>query len=495
MSSDSARSKCEREFIWIPDKHYVWLMAVTLTPVHLIDSPKVSKLSDELKMDDTDYFECYPLPLDSIIQASIENIDSIVLEDMKMCRFLKKECHPVDPTHLMNPGECHDLCILNNLHEAPLLNLLRQRFLLQSAEIYTYTGNVLISINPYYNINGLYGDESIDKYLNHHYAGMDIDMYYGLENDSQKSLQLKKPHVYKIASDALKQLLVLSPNDSEPLGKSQSIIISGESGAGKTESSKHVINFMLRANSELVLQQEKTEDFIVPNNTDINGIMVKGGVILESFGNAKTVRNDNSSRFGKYIKLLYTRCSSKNTKYCMKLTSAQTETFLLEKSRVVSVGEGERNYHIFYEMLQGLAEHDTALFDSLWLTSKEGSNNDKSGDVFATQFKILSYSGDSLLGNEADRINFTDTVQALLSVKVNASELQSIWTLLACILHLGNLTCEENESKPATIKSSTIPLDELSNLLGLETYQLTQSLTTQKLIIGDRKSIKVKVGP
>lgn len=468
--------------------------------------------------------KCYPIPWDGYSKISIDDIAKISLAGIREVKFLKTECHSVDPTHLYDPKNCMDLCFLNNLHEAPLLSLLRQRFFSRPADIYTYTGDVLISINPYYQIKGLYGNDTIDKYLRRQYAGMDIDQYYGLERPAANASQ-KNPHVYKIAADALEQLLVISPQSSEPTGRNQSIIISGESGAGKTEASKHVIDFLLRANSEAIDQLDSSSSSTSERQAvDINAVLVKAGVILEAFGNAKTVRNDNSSRFGKYIKLLYTRCSSANTSNCMRLTAAQTETFLLEKSRVVAVGEDERNYHIFYEMVQGLQGHDPALFAALRLGPADGEKaaspgqghghngqipfphgsarqqNRTSGktDAVASRFRILSQGHCTTVTTpQADSAGFSNTLQALQSLSMSPEDIRNLWTLLACILHLGNLTCQESDSNsgssPANIQSSSISLDELAALLGLQKLHLIQSLTTQKLIIGDRHSIKTKV--
>lgn len=139
-------------------------------------------------------------------------------------------------------------------------------------------------------------------------------------------------------------------NNGRAVKKNQSVIVSGESGAGKTEASKHVMRYLIDASKKLSASLTGGGARDATANDEIEKSIMQSNVILEAFGNAKTVRNDNSSRFGKYIKLRYDEGS--------ELRGAFTEHFLLEKTRLVRADKGERNYHVFYQLLKGLGNVD-----------------------------------------------------------------------------------------------------------------------------------------
>ena len=214
---------------------------------------------------------------------------------------------PYDISHSLLYDDC---CQLNLLHEAPLLNLLKSRFEHKvTTNIYTWCGDVLICLNPY-------------KYIPHEY---DIPGKIEEEHNSQ----LKKPHPYAVASKVLE---TLSTN-----GRGQSIIVNGESGAGKTEAVKSMMKYLSNA-SRLIDENVKT----------VEKQMMNSNPLLEAFGNAKTVRNNNSSRFGKYQKLLFNKNRA--------MVGGNISHFLLEKGRVIQQNNGERNYHIFYQLCDYASE-------------------------------------------------------------------------------------------------------------------------------------------
>ena len=212
----------------------------------------------------------------------------------------------VDPTHL---EDTDNLCTMNNLHEAPLIFSLRRRY--KSDSIYTLAGDILISINPFKSITGLY-DEPI-KYFS--------DIF----NFEVTSNIAKICHVYAIANNALQR--VRSSKSSFSQIKNQSIIVSGESGAGKTEAAKSVMQFLVDADKYC---SRDCKNSATGGVLDVSKILLDGNTILEAFGNARTLRNNNSSRFGKYTKIHY------DTSVENSLRSASTETFLLERSRLTS---------------------------------------------------------------------------------------------------------------------------------------------------------------
>uniref|UniRef100_A0A8D1N376 Unconventional myosin-Va n=1 Tax=Sus scrofa TaxID=9823 RepID=A0A8D1N376_PIG len=205
--------------------------------------------------------------------------------------------------HLRNPdilvGE-NDLTALSYLHEPAVLHNLRVRFI-DSKLIYTYCGIVLVAINPYEQLP-IYGEDIINAYSGQNMGDMD-------------------PHIFAVAEEAYKQMARDERN--------QSIIVSGESGAGKTVSAKYAMRYFATVSGSA--SEANVEEKVLASNP-----------IMESIGNAKTTRNDNSSRFGKYIEIGFDK------RY--RIIGANMRTYLLEKSRVVFQAEEERNYHIFYQL-------------------------------------------------------------------------------------------------------------------------------------------------
>jgi len=211
----------------------------------------------------------------------------------------------VYPAEEYDNKDVDDNCALMYLNEATLLNNLRLRYMKDG--IYTYVANILIAINPYFEIKRLYDSPSITSYKG-------------------KSLGVMPPHVFAIADKTFRDMRVLR--------QSQSIIVSGESGAGKTESTKYILKYL-------------TENW----GTHIGNLeerIVQSNPLLEAFGNAKTVRNNNSSRFGKFVEIHF---DAKAEVY--NVCGGFISHYLLEKSRICVQGPDERNYHIFYRMCAG----------------------------------------------------------------------------------------------------------------------------------------------
>lgn len=197
----------------------------------------------------------------------------------------------------------NDLTALSYLHEPDVLHNLEVRFC-QRKTVYTYCGIVLVAINPYADLQ-LYGPDIIRAYRGH----------------SMGELQ---PHIFAVAEEAYAKL--------EREKCDLSIIVSGESGAGKTVSAKYAMRYFAAVGGS-------------ESETQIERKVLASSPIMEAVGNAKTTRNDNSSRFGKFTKLLFT-----NEMDLMSLTGGTMQTYLLEKSRVVFQAPGERNYHVFYQL-------------------------------------------------------------------------------------------------------------------------------------------------
>ncbi|XP_071797205.1 unconventional myosin-XV-like isoform X2 [Asterias amurensis] len=277
-----------------------------------------------------------------------------------------------------------DMIQLRDLHEGSILFNLKTRF--DKGLIYTYTGSILVAVNPY-KLFDIYGIDTVKKYQG-------------------KTLGNLPPHLFAIANGAYARM--------QQTDKNQCVIISGESGAGKTESTKLIMQYLAAVNKS-------------PSNLTTERIL-EANPLLESFGNAKTVRNDNSSRFGKYTEVFFKRGV---------ITGAKTTDYLLEKSRIVQQGPNERNYHIFYELLAGLSAPEAA----------------KYGLHTAERYHFLNQGGSCKIAGKDDGEDFYRLVSAMEVLSFSPSEQDVIFGILASILHLGNLNMRIDQTESPVIQN------------------------------------------
>ncbi|KAG5178804.1 P-loop containing nucleoside triphosphate hydrolase protein [Tribonema minus] len=221
-----------------------------------------------------------------------------------------------------------DLIVLTHLHEPAILYTLEERY--KQDVIYTYTGPILLAINPFWRVP-LYSNSILEQYKKD-------GVNKAFDPDYQSALP---PHVYATADSAYR---LMSKPTSERQKRNQSILVSGESGAGKTETTKIIMRYLA------ILGGHDSRALLEGDSTviSIEQQVLQSNPILEAFGNARTVRNDNSSRFGKFIEIDFDKDGF--------LFGAAIRTFLLEKIRLVHTSEQERNFHIFYQMLAGATE-------------------------------------------------------------------------------------------------------------------------------------------
>ncbi|XP_069557027.1 unconventional myosin-Vb isoform X1 [Brachyistius frenatus] len=341
--------------------------------------------------------------------------------------------YPVGPKtnplpFLRNPdilvGE-NDLTALSYLHEPAVLHNLRVRFL-ESNHIYTYCGIVLVAINPYEQLH-IYGDEVIRAYSGQNMGDMD-------------------PHIFAVAEEAYKQM----SRDE----RNQSIIVSGESGAGKTVSAKYAMRFFATVGGSA-------------NDTNVEEKVLASSPIMEAIGNAKTTRNDNSSRFGKYIQIGFSRR--------FHIIGANMRTYLLEKSRVVFQAEEERNYHIFYQLC---AAGSLPEFKELSLTSAE-------------DFVYTSLGENIFIEGVNDAEDFRKTREAFTMLGVKESSQSSIFRIIASILHLGNIEIfSERDGESCHISTDDLHLQHFCRLLGVEMQQMEHWLCRRKLVTASETYVK-----
>ncbi|XP_069505574.1 unconventional myosin-Vb-like [Ambystoma mexicanum] len=321
---------------------------------------------------------------------------------------------------LRNPdiliGE-NDLTALSYLHEPAVLHNLKVRYL-DASSIYTYCGIVLVAINPYEHLP-IYEEDII-----HAYRGQDLG-----EMD---------PHIFAVAEEAYKQLARYNKN--------QSLIISGESGAGKTMSAKYAMRYFATVGGS-------------SKDSNVEAKVLASNPIMEAFGNARTTRNDNSSRFGKYVEIGF------SAQY--HIIGANMRTYLLEKSRVAFQAKSERNYHIFYQLC---ASAHLPEFKGLCLGLAEDFH-------YTNQGLNLTIKG----LDEAADLEKTRNAFSLLGFR--KSEQSELFCTLAAILHLGNiqLLASDRHGDQCFVQHDDKHLGLFCGLLGLEKTQMAHWLCHRKL--------------
>ncbi|CAG9573728.1 unnamed protein product [Danaus chrysippus] len=310
----------------------------------------------------------------------------------------------------------NDLTSLSYLHEPAVLHNLKVRFCDRNA-IYTYCGIVLVAINPYYDLP-IYGDETIMAYRGQSMGDLD-------------------PHIFAVSEEAYTKL--------ERERRDQSIIVSGESGAGKTVSAKYAMRYFAAVGGNT-------------SETHVERKVLASSPIMEAIGNAKTTRNDNSSRFGKFIEIHFDEL--------YRISGASMRTYLLEKSRVVYQSSGERNYHIFYQLCA--AKH---LLPELKLDHQDS-------------FHYLNQGGSPEIDGVNDLKAFHETRNALTTLGVTESEQQNMFTVLAAILHLGNIHFElddESDEDGAYIDINDPHIITVCSLLGISKPEISRWLTHKRI--------------
>ncbi|CAJ1060301.1 unconventional myosin-Vb [Xyrichtys novacula] len=324
----------------------------------------------------------------------------------------------------------NDLTALSFLHEPAVLHNLRVRFLDYSS-IYTYCGIVLVAINPYDQLP-IYGEEVIDAY-----SGQDMgDM---------------EPHIFSVAEEAYRTMTREEKN--------QSIIISGESGSGKTVSAKFTMRYFAVVGG--AAQQTSVEERVLASNP-----------IMESIGNAKTTRNDNSSRFGKYIEIGFGRKGD--------IIAANMRTYLLEKSRVVFQASAERNYHIFYQLC---AARELPEMRSLKLDAPE-------------HFRYTSQGGEMQIPGTDDLSDLERTRHAFTILGVQPDQQMELFRILSAVLHLGNVNIQASgrSAERSYIDADDRSLAVFSKLLGVEGPQMAHWLCHRRLAVGGEMLVKPMSG-
>ncbi|XP_026487029.1 myosin-VIIa [Vanessa tameamea] len=316
--------------------------------------------------------------------------------------------------HATSVHGVEDMISLGDLHEAGILRNLLIRY--NDNLIYTYTGSILVAVNPY-QILPIYTADQIKLY-------------------KERKIGELPPHIFAIGDNAYAHM--------RRYGQDQCIVISGESGAGKTESTKLILQYLAAISGK---------------HSWIEQQILEANPILEAFGNAKTVRNDNSSRFGKYIDIHFNNNGV--------IEGAKIEQYLLEKSRIVSQGTDERNYHVFYCLLAGLSREEKK---KLELTEP-------------SEYRYLSGGGSFTCEGRDDAAEFADIRSAMKVLLFTEAEIWEILKLLAAVLHTGNIKYEATvvDNLDATEIIEQANVKRVAHLLGVPTQSLIDALTRKTL--------------
>ncbi|KAL2432227.1 Myosin-1 [Exophiala dermatitidis] len=306
-----------------------------------------------------------------------------------------------------------DLTLLSKVSNEAINENLKKRF--EHGEIYTYIGHVLVSVNPFRDL-GIYTDQVLETYR------------------GRNRLEVP-PHVFAVAESAYYNMKAYKDN--------QCVIISGESGAGKTEAAKRLMQYIASVSGGTDSRIQRTKDMVLATNP-----------LLESFGNAKTLRNNNSSRFGKYLELEFNESGEP--------VGAKVTNYLLEKTRVVGQITNERNFHIFYQFTKAAPQEYR---DSFGVQPPQSY-------VYTSKSKCFDVPGMD------DASDFRETLKAMQIIGLSKPEQDNIFRMLAAILWIGNITFRENDQGGVDIADSSV-VDFVAYLLEVESAHVNKALTVR----------------
>ncbi|XP_023810066.1 unconventional myosin-If [Oryzias latipes] len=306
-----------------------------------------------------------------------------------------------------------DMVLLSKITEDAIVENLKKRYM--DDYIFTYIGPVLISVNPFKQMP--------------YFTDREIELYQGAAQYENP------PHIYALTDNMYRNMMID--------GENQCVIISGESGAGKTVAAKYIMGYISKVSGGGSKVQH------------VKDIILQSNPLLEAFGNAKTVRNNNSSRFGKYFEIQFSRGGEPD--------GGKISNFLLEKSRVVNQNENERNFHIYYQMIEGAnAQQKEAL-----------------GVMTPDYYYYLNQSGTYKVDGTNDSKDFQETLEAMQVIGIPADIQAQVLQIIAGILHLGNVSFIEAGNYGQV--ESTDLLAFPAYLLGIDPNRLQDKLTSRQM--------------
>ncbi|KAK4697935.1 hypothetical protein P7C71_g223, partial [Lecanoromycetidae sp. Uapishka_2] len=336
----------------------------------------------------------------------------------------------VDKVNPAKFDKADDMAELTHLNEASVVDNLHMRY--QADLIYTYSGLFLVTVNPYCHL---------PIYTNEY-----MKMYKG------QSREDTKPHIYAMADEAFRNLV--------DEGENQSILVTGESGAGKTENTKKVIQYL----AAVAIPDSPTAKTGGRQFSNLSQQILRANPILEAFGNAQTVRNNNSSRFGKFIRIEFTRAG--------QIAGAFIDWYLLEKSRVVKINSSERNYHVFYQLLRGA---DRQMKEDFMLTN------------LGVEDFVYTKGGNDVITGVSDTDEWKSLLEAFHVMGFSEKEQKCVLRTVAAVLLLGNVTVmkESMRADQATLTTDAhAQAEKACRLLGIPLESFIKGLLHPKVKAG-----------
>ncbi|XP_077685450.1 unconventional myosin-Ie [Eretmochelys imbricata] len=335
-------------------------------------------------------------------------------EDQKMTTLGSKGHYRYHwQSHNVKHSGVDDMVLLSKITEDSIVENLKKRYM--DDFIFTYIGSVLISVNPFKQMP--------------YFGEKEIEMYQGAAQYENP------PHIYALADNMYRNMIIDREN--------QCVIISGESGAGKTVAAKYIMSYISKISGG------------GPKVQHVKDIILQSNPLLEAFGNAKTVRNNNSSRFGKYFEIQFSPGGEPD--------GGKISNFLLEKSRVVMRNPGERSFHIFYQFIEGASSEQK---HSLGITSMD-------------YYYYLSLSGSYKVDDINDKSDFQETLHAMNVIGIFAEEQSLVLQIVAGVLHLGNISFKEVGNYAAVESDEFLAFPAF--LLGINQSRLKEKLTSRQM--------------
>uniref|UniRef100_A0A3B4VQR6 Myosin-1B-like n=1 Tax=Seriola dumerili TaxID=41447 RepID=A0A3B4VQR6_SERDU len=358
------------------------------------------------------------------IQDSVDGKVTVKSVDDRILTIREDQVFPMNPPKF---DKIEDMVMMTHLHEPAVLFNLKERY--AAWMIYTYSGLFCVTVNPYKWLP-VYNPEVVQAYR------------------GKKRMEVP-PHIFALSDNAYQFMLTDREN--------QSILITGESGAGKTVNTKRVIQYF----ATIAVSADKKKETSTKMKGTLEDQIIQANPLLEAFGNAKTVRNDNSSRFGKFIRIHFGTTG--------KLASADIETYLLEKSRVTFQLSAERSYHIFYQLT---CNKKPELIDLLLITTNPYDF------AFISQGEINVKSI-----NDAEELMATD--EAIDILGFTAEEKASIYKLTGAVMHYGNMKFKQKQREEQAEPDGTEEADKAAYLMGLNSADLLKNLCYPRVKVGN----------
>ncbi|XP_061588850.1 myosin-7-like [Cololabis saira] len=373
--------------------------------------------------------ECFvPDPEVEYVKATIQSRDGDkVTANTEFGKTVTVKEADVNPQNPPKFDKIEDMAMFTFLHEPAVLFNLKERY--AAWMIYTYSGLFCVTVNPY-------------KWLPVY--NQDVVVAYRGKKRSEAP-----PHIFSISDNAYQYMLADREN--------QSILITGESGAGKTVNTKRVIQYFASIAAAPTGKKDQSQE----KKGTLEDQIIQANPALEAFGNAKTIRNDNSSRFGKFIRIHFDNRG--------KLASADIETYLLEKSRVTFQLKAERDYHIFYQIL---SQAKPELLEMLLITNNP------------YDYSFISQGETTVASiNDADELNATDDAFDVLGF--TQEEKNSIYKLTGAIMHQGNMKFKNKQREEQAEADGTEEVDKVAYLQGLNSADLIKGLCHPRVKVGN----------